>query len=518
MDDVMEHLAGPAEGPGPDQEVPGSPVVLRAEAVHKRYGGSVALCGAELQLRAGEVHALIGENGSGKSTLLGVISGQIRPDEGEVDVGAGAEMIPIIGRTSAVAIVTQELSLAPDLSVAENIMMGRHSTRSGPAVSWQGMRREARRTLQTLGVDLDVTMPAGRLRVDQQQLVEIARAIQQDAPVLILDEPTSSLSADAASSLLETIRTLRARGVAIVLVSHRLEELFAVADRFTVLRDGRTISTGARSDYDRDRLVKDMVGHTPEQYEPVESSGREGALALRVEALSVGTLIEDLTFDVQAGEALGIVGLSGSGQTEVLEALFGTRPDAAGFVGSGPSRSPVPATPREAIDRGIALVPNDRKHKGLFMELSPIDNISIAASSRGWRLRRIKRTAEADRSAEWSRRFSIKGLRRGQVSQLSGGNQQKVLLSKWLATNPSVLLLDEPTRGVDVGAKAEIHRIIHETRETGLALVIASSEIDELLLLCDRFLVLFRGRLVGTLTRDEANEARLTHMATEGRR
>jgi ABC-type sugar transport system ATPase subunit len=484
-------------------------VVLRCGGVHKRFHGSIALRGASLELRAGEVHALIGENGSGKSTLLNIISGQLRADDGTVEVLSR----PLVAQDSSVAIVTQELSLAPDLTVAENIMMGRQPTWSRIAVSWRHMRTEAAQTLRLLGVDIDVMLPVSRLSVDLQQMVEIARAIRQDRPVLILDEPTSSLTAVAADALFASISALRETGVAIVIVSHRLEELLAIADRFTVLRDGVTVSEGRRDEYDRATLIQHMMGHAPEEYRPSASTIHDGQIALRVRGLSVTDLVHGVGFEVRSGEAVGLVGLEGSGRSEVVEAIFGLRPDARGAIDD----SGLPRSPHAAIERGLALVPNDRKGKGLFPLLSPTDNISIAEATRGRRLRRIRRSAEAQRSKHWVERFSINGGTRRQVSELSGGNQQKVLLSKWLCLKPSVLLLDEPTRGVDVVAKSEIHRIIHEVRDGGMALVVSSAEIDELLLLCDRFVVLFRGRVVGILSRAEATEARLTHLATEGR-
>ena len=492
-----------------DQEAGLRPVVLRCTGVHKRFGGSVALRGASLELRAGEVHALIGENGSGKSTLLNIVSGQLRPDDGEVVVLSGDDRRTVVAQEPSVAIVTQELSLAPDLTVAENIMMGRLPVRSGVAVSWQRMRAEAADTLRRLGVDIDVTMPAGRLGVDRQQLVEIARAIRQDRPVLILDEPTSSLTAVAADALFESISALRAAGVAVVIVSHRLDELFAIADRFTVLRDGVTVSQGPRSEYDRAMVIEHMTGQAPEEYQPPPNTVHDGQIALRVRDLHVGNVVHGVGFEVRAGEAVGLVGLEGSGRTEVVEALFGLWPDARGTVDGGT----LPRSPRAAVQRGLALVPNDRKLKGLFPQLSPADNISIA-TTRGRGLRRIQRSAESRRARHWAERFSINGGSRRQVSELSGGNQQKVLLSRWLCLQPSVLLLDEPTRGVDVVAKTEIHRILHEVRAEGMALIVSSAEIDELLLLCDWFVVLFHGRVVGILPRAEATTARLAHLAT----
>ena len=495
--------SGPAAGLV-EIDRPRPAVVVRCRGVHKRFGGSIALRGADLELRAGEVHALIGENGSGKSTLLGIVSGQLRADDGTVEVHSPA------------AIVTQELSLAPDLSVAENIMMGRRPTRSRVAVSWARMRAEAARTLRLLGVDVDVTLPAGRLSVDLRQMVEIARAIRQERAVLILDEPTSSLTAVATEALFASIKVLRETGVAIVIVSHRLEELFAIADRFTVLRDGVTVSEGPREEHDRATVIEHMTGHTPEEYRPSASFIHNGQVALRVRGLRVADQVQGVEFDVRAGEAVGLVGLEGSGRSEVVEAIFGLRPEAQGTVDDG-ILTEVPRSPRAAVERGLALVPNDRKAKGLFPQLSPADNISIADAARGRRLGRIRRSAESRRARHWAERFSIAGGSRRHVSELSGGNQQKVLLSKWLCLEPSVLLLDEPTRGVDVVAKSEIHRIIHEARDGGMALVVSSAEIDELLLLCDRFVVLFRGSVVGVLSREEATEARLTHLATEGR-
>jgi ABC-type sugar transport system ATPase subunit len=493
-------------------------VVLRCLGAEKRFGGAVALRGASLELRAGEIHGLIGENGSGKSTLLNVISGQIRPDGGTVELAAAGGFRSLTGRDSSVAIVTQELSLAPDLTVAENIMMGRHSTRGRLGLSWRRLRVAAQETLDRLGVDVDVMTPASHLRVDQQQMVEIARAIQQDAPILILDEPTSSLSAEASRALFDSMSSLREQGVSIVFVSHRLEELFAMADRLTILRDGTTMSTGAIGDYDRASVIHHMTGHAPDAYEPAPGGLDDENVVLRVRGLSVGNLVDDVSFDLRSGEAIGLVGLSGSGQTEVLEALFGVRSADASGSAEDDSSNLLPRSPRQAMRRGLAFVPNDRKVKGLFMLLGPSDNINIAKSSHHFRLKRIGRSSEAALSAAWVERFSIAGGSRSvPVSALSDGNQQKVLLSKWLSLEPRVLMLDEPTRGVDVVAKSEIHRIVHQARDAGAAVLVSSSEIDELLMLCDRFVVLNRGRVVGTLHRDEATESRLTHMATEGR-
>ncbi len=492
-----------------------TPPLLVAEGLHKRYGGVHALRGARLAVRAGEVHALVGENGSGKSTMLRILSGQLQADAGSVTIGgrAAAFRNPADALRSGIATVTQETTLAPDLSVAENVLLGRRMVRRGPVIDWRATRRRALEALRRLGLDVDPSLPVRRLRPDQQQMVEIARALSIDARIVVLDEPTSSLTDDEVESLFSVVRKLRLEGVATIFVSHRLEEVFELADRVTVLRDGHTVGEAAMSELDGPSLIQLMVGRTLEETEPPQLQERGGEAALRVRGLSLQRGLAGVDLDVAPGEIVGLAGLVGAGRSELLETVFGLHRPVAGTV----EVSGAPASfrnPRQAIRHGVAFVPADRKIQGLVLEMSVRENLVMASTSRLARLRRP--TARRELPVV---RDSFAGMRirahspRVPVATLSGGNQQKVVLGKWLATRPRILMLDEPTRGVDVGAKSEIHRLLFEAAEGGVGILVSSSENPELLTLCDRILVMFRGRIAAELSRDEATEARIAHFA-----
>lgn len=505
------------ERPAPVSTGAGRPTLV-ADGITKHYGGVRALQGASISVRPGEVHGLIGENGSGKSTLLGVLSGQTRPDSGQIQVAgrvvAPGELRPL---RQHVAIVTQELSLAPDLTVAENILMARDKPRRWYGVDWRRLYTRAAEALDRLHLDIDPRTELGRLRIDQQQLVEIAKAVQLGHPVLILDEPTSSLTEDAVAVLATTMRRLRDSGVAIVFVSHKLDEFFDLADHVTVLRDGRTVASRPIAGYTRDSLVEDMLGYAVEQYSHADAAqvaATEPLLTVR--DLCVPGAVHHVDLDVHPGEVVGLVGLEGAGRSELLEALFGARSTATGSVAIGGRRS-VPSSPLKAMRRGLALVPADRKTDGLMLELSITANLNLAARAGGFRLRTVKARQEARIARESGDALRLqRGPNSRLAGALSGGNQQKVLLGKWLQTEPTVLLLDEPTRGVDVGAKREIHQLITRIRNDGIGVLCSSSDLEELLVVADRFLVMFRGRVVGQLSRAEATESRLSHLATGG--
>ncbi len=494
------------------------PGVLHAEGVTKHYGGVRALRGASLSLRAGEIHGLIGENGSGKSTLLGVLSGQTLPDGGTITLNGH----PLAhGDTKAlrsrVAIVTQELSLAPDLSVAENILMSHDKPRTWRGIDWPKVNERAGEALARLHLDIDPRTPLSRLRIDQQQLVEIAKAVQLGHPILILDEPTSSLTDDAVEALAQTMRRLRDTGTAIVFVSHRLDEFFALTDRVTVLRDGVTVSSRPITEYTRDSLVEDMLGYAVEKYQHAGAAlAHETTALMEVRGVSVPGAVHDVSFDVHPGEVVGLFGLEGAGRSELLGAIFGADFLATGSVLTKDAVG-LPSSPLAAMRRGLALVPSDRKNDGLMLDLTIEENLSMAARAGGWRLRRLRRRREAQAAVDTSASVRLQpGSSSRPVGSLSGGNQQKVLLGKWLQTQPQVLLLDEPTRGVDVGAKREIHGLVYDIRDRGVGIVVSSSDLEELLVLSDRFIVMFRGRVVGDLSRRDATEARLSHLATGG--
>jgi len=488
---------------------------LQATALHKRYGGVHALRGARIAVYPGEVHALVGENGSGKSTLLNILSGQIRADAGTVSLAGRptAFRSPTDALAGGIATVTQETTLAPDLSITENVFLGHRMVRRGPLIDWRATRRRALEALRRLGLDIDPSLPVRRLRPDQQQMVEIARALSIDARVLILDEPTSSLTDDEVASLFALVRSLRTEGVAIIFVSHRLKEVFELADRVTVLRDGRTVGEAMVAELDRPTLIQLMVGRALEEIEPPPAQERVGRPALRVRGLTLAGSVSAIDLDVEPGEIVGLAGLVGAGRSELLEMVFGLHRPSAGSVEVDGSPASF-RSPRQAIRGGVAFVPADRKVQGLVHEMSVRENLVMAATSPLARLRRPAARRELRVVRE-----SFEGMRiratssRVLVATLSGGNQQKIVLGKWLATAPRVLMLDEPTRGVDVGSKAEIYQLLFDAAESGLGILVSSSENPELLTLCDRILGMFRGRIAAELSRDEATEARIAHFA-----
>ena len=488
--------------------------VLRALGVQKRFGGVHALRGAHLEVHAGEVHVLVGENGSGKSTLLKILSGQLHPDAGEIILDG--RHTSFRGAADAlrqgIATVTQETTLAPDLSVAENVLLGRRMPRRGRLIDWRGTRARARAALERLDLDIDPSTPVRRLRPDQQQMVEIARALSIDARVLILDEPTSSLTDDEVESLFAIVRRLREQRVATIFVSHRLNEIFAVGDRLTVMRDGHTVGGGPVPEFDRPRLIHLMVGRALGEEQSPQHAEFDAAAVLRVRGLSVPGACDAVDLDVAPGEIVGLAGLVGAGRTELLEAIFGLRRCQGRIEVAG---SPVSyRSPRQAIRDGVALVPSDRKAQGLVLEMSVRENLMMASTAGLLRVRRPSTTRELAAVGSAIRDLHIRTHSPdASVATLSGGNQQKVVLGKWLATSPRLLMLDDPTRGVDVGAKAEIYRLLREAAGRGIGIVASSSEIPELLTLCDRIVVMFRGRVAASLTREEATEAVIAHFA-----
>lgn len=490
--------------------------VLRAEGIRKSYGGIRALTDAHIELRAGEVHGLIGENGSGKSTLLGILSGQNQGDGGRVWI-EGREQASPKDLRDTVAIVTQELSLAQDLSVGENILLGHAKPRTWRGINWPALHAQATEALGRLGLTLHSRTPVHRLRIDQQQLVEIARAVELQNSILILDEPTSSLTEDEVVALARIMEGLRERGTAIVFVTHRMDELLSMTDRITVLRDGRTVDSRPTAEYDRESLTEQMLGYKIEPMphaSAAELDSREELLTAR--GVCVPGQVFDADLTVHAGEVVGLYGLEGSGRGQLLHAIFGANSTATGSVTVG-GASELPRSPAEAIRRGLAFVPADRKNEGLMLGMTIAQNLAIAESCGGFRFRPISMKNERTRGHAMADSVGLQsGSQQRLVGSLSGGNQQKVLLGKWLLTEPQVLLLDEPTRGVDVGAKREIHSLIGEIRDAGKGIIFSSSDMDELLQLGDRFVILFRGRVVGQVLRADATEARLSNLATGG--
>ena len=480
--------------------------ILEIRGVAKRFDATQALEDVSLALHAGEIHALLGENGAGKSTLIKIITGVHQPDRGEMLL-AGR---PVTIRSAAeaqrlgVAAIYQEPLLFPDLNVAENIFIS-HQDR-GAVVDWRQMFHDAETILAELGVALDVRNPARGLTLAAQQSVEIAKAISLNVRVLIMDEPTASLSAHEVQELFKLVRDLKRQGVAILFVSHRMEEVFEIADKVTVFRDGRLISTRARLEATPQRAIADMVGREIDLTKARTTAARKD-LVLSVTDLGRQGVFEGVTFDLHRGEVLGFAGLIGAGRTDVGLALFGIEPATSGTILL--DGKPVTVrSPREGMNLGIAYVSEDRRQLGLFCRcrFSPISRLPVLRRYLNRlglvRTRLERRTADAFRTRLAIRAPSVDL----EVAKLSGGNQQKVMLSKWLNTNPSILILDEPTRGVDVGSKAEVHAIIGQLAAEGIGVIVISSDLPEVLVLSDRVLVMREGRQMAILDRAEANE------------
>ncbi|TFF25617.1 sugar ABC transporter ATP-binding protein [Jiella endophytica] len=480
--------------------------ILELKNISKAFGPVKVLTGVDFDLYAGEVHALMGENGAGKSTMIRIASGDHRADEGEIRLDGEPRRFagPREAQAEGIAVVHQELLLFPALSVAENVFLGHQPKTAGGFVDWARMRREARELLDRLDCpNLDVDQRVSKLSVADRQRVEIARALSRNARVLIMDEPTAALAEADVRRLLEVIRRLRADGVGIVYVSHRMNEIFEIADRVTVLRDGRSIGTSKVADVTEGSLVSMMVGRDIHQLFPKVDIPR-GETRLEVSGLSLAGVIEDISFDLHAGEILGIAGLVGSGRTELAQTIFGVTPATAGEirVDGAPRRI---ASVRDAIAAGIAYVPEDRGLHGLVRPQPLRENVSMAILDRLTRYAVVDTGREQRLASEAIERFSIRARdARQRVGQLSGGNQQKVVLAKWLATDPKVLILDEPTRGIDIGAKTEIHRLMGELARKGLAILMISSELPEVLGMSDRILVMREGRLSAIVDRKDA--------------
>ena len=493
--------------------------VLELRDVSKSFGPVVALRSGSLRVEAGSIHALVGENGAGKSTLVKVVAGVYHRDAGEfllggepVDFASTAE-----SKGAGIAVIYQEPTLFPDLSVTENIFMGRmpvkHNRRIGGQIDSASMHREAAALFQRLGVHLDPRRPALGLSIADQQIIEIAKAISLDARLLVMDEPTAALSGNEVSRLFAVARSLRDEGRALVFISHRFDEVFALCDTVTVMRDGSYISTDSITDTTESQIVAKMVGREVGELFP-KTPAEIGDVVLDVQGLETAGEFHDISFQVRAGEIVGLAGLVGAGRSEIARAIFGVDAYDAGSV-TVSGRAVPPQDPRAAIKAGVAFVPEDRRQQGLVLQGSIARNVSSVIRGSLTRAGLLTTAAENKAAAPWAARLAVKtNALDMKAATMSGGNQQKVVIAKWLATNPTLLIIDEPTRGIDIGTKAEVHRLLSELAGQGLAILMISSELPEVLAMADRVLVVCEGRITADIPRDEATPEKVMAAAT----
>ncbi|KAA9157435.1 sugar ABC transporter ATP-binding protein [Amycolatopsis acidicola] len=486
---------------------PGPVPLLEVRGVTKSFGAVAAVAGVSFPLHAGEAHALVGENGAGKSTIVKMLAGVHRPDSGTLLVD-GREVgfsSPADAKAAGIAVIYQEPTLFPDLSVEENIVMGRHPKGRAGMIDRQAMRAEAERLFARLGVRIDPARPARGLSIADQQIVEIAKALSADARVLVMDEPTAALSLVEVERLFSVARNLRDEGAAIMFISHRFEEITELCQRVTIMRDGKHVSTDALDDLTVDEMVRRMVGRELDALFPKQDV-EPGAVVLEVTGLAREGVFRDISFSVRAGEIVAFAGLVGSGRSEVVQAVFGVDERDAGEVRLL-GKKLRPGSPRAAMSAGMALVPEDRRQQGLVMDLSIERNVTLPRSGKLAKLGFLFGPGERREAVRWTERLRTKYRRLGDaVATLSGGNQQKVVLAKWLSMAPKVLIVDEPTRGIDVGTKAEVHRLMSSLAAEGVAVIMVSSELPEVLGMADRVLVMREGHIVAEIPRAGATE------------
>ena len=483
------------------------PPLISARGISKQFAGIEVLRDVDLDLRTGEIHALLGENGAGKSTFAKILAGVYRPSRGTLALNGAPVDIPnpIVAQRLGITLIHQEPISFPDLTVAENLVLGRTEGSPLGRVRWTEMTREARRLMDLLGVRIEVTNPMRGLSIADQQMVEIARALASDSRLIIMDEPTAPLTPKEVDTLFAIARRLRDEGRTIVFISHRLEEVRALCDRVTIFRDGSKVATeeiGRLTDGD---IIRLMIGRPLREYMHKHGS-TIGEVALKVEGLSKPGLFTDISFEVRKGEIVGLGGLVGAGRTDVARAIFGVAPAASGTVTVN-GRAVVISEPSQAIELGLAFVPEDRATAGIFRTLSVEENISAAVPGKIAPGGIIRRGLEKALAADSVRKLRIRlASLRQPIGELSGGNQQKSILARWLLTDPEVLILDEPTRGIDIGVKAEFYDMIGELAASGRAILLISSELPELLALCDRVLVMAEGRLTANIPRADATQ------------
>jgi rhamnose transport system ATP-binding protein len=480
----------------------------------KSFGAVRAVVDASIDLYSGEAHALVGENGAGKSTVVKILAGVYQPDAGELLISGRPVVLngPAAAVSAGIAVIYQEPTLFPDLTVAENIFMGRQPLRRGRRIDGQRMRAEAAALFGRLGVALDPGRICRGLSIADQQLVEIAKALSLNASIIVMDEPTAALSAAEVSRLFDVITALRAAGSAVLFISHRLEEIFAICQRVTVMRDGRQVLTRELAGVTAGDLVRAMVGRQLVQ-QSLGDHGPPGEQVLVVQRLTREGVFTDISFEVRAGEIVAFAGLVGSGRSEVARAIFGIDRYDAGTV-TVRGRRLRKASPTDAMAAGVGFVPEDRRQQGLVMDMSVQQNVALASLTRLTHAGIISSKAERKFASDWAARLRIRfGRLTDPVYQLSGGNQQKVVLAKWLGRHPRLLIVDEPTRGIDVATKAEVHQLLAQLAADGVAIMMISSELPEVLQVSDRILVMREGRLAAEFARADASEENIMSAA-----
>ena len=489
--------------------------LLELHGVTKSFGAVAALAGANLRLQAGSIHAVIGENGAGKSTLVKIIGGLYRRDAGEFLLGGESVDFHSTreAKAAGIAVIYQEPTLFPDLSVAENLFVGRQPYTRFGALDRAKMRRETRELTQRLGVPIDPDREARGLSIADQQVVEIAKSISVGAKVIIMDEPTAALSGIEVERLMGIARQLRDEGKGLIFISHRFNEVFALCDLITVMRDGSYVATNVTTDTTEDEIIRQMVGRSVDNLFPKQEA-TIGEPVLEVENLTSVGVFEDVSFTVRSGEIVCLAGLVGAGRSEIARAIFGVDPYDSGSVRMGGVRVPR-KNPAAAMRLGVGFVPEDRRKQGLAMTAGVQTNITLAIRQKLARFGFITGSLEEPTARAWAARLQVKTYALDSEAQmLSGGNQQKVVLGKWLATQPKLLIVDEPTRGIDVGTKAEVHRLLSELAGTGVALLMISSELPEVLGMADRVLVVREGRITAELPRATATPENVVYAAT----
>ncbi|MEY9625817.1 sugar ABC transporter ATP-binding protein [Sinorhizobium fredii] len=495
--------------------VPNAEYLLTAEGVRKEFPGVVALDDVEFKLKRGTVHALMGENGAGKSTLMKILAGIYHPDQGEVKLrGVDIQLkSPLDALENGIAMIHQELNLMPFMTVAENIWIRREPKNRFGFVDHGEMHRMTAKLFARLKINIDPEIEVRHLSVASRQMVEIAKAVSYESDVLIMDEPTSALTEREVAHLFEIIRDLRSQGIGIVYITHKMNELFEIADEFSVFRDGKYIGTHASSQVTRDDIIRMMVGREITQMFPKEEVPI-GDVVLSVKNLTLNGVFQDVSFDVRAGEILGVAGLVGSGRSNVAETLFGVTPASSGTIAID-GKELVIDNPNTAIRNRMAFLTEDRKDTGCLLILDILENMQVAVLQDRFVKRGFVSEKEITAACEeMSRKLRVKTPNlQERIENLSGGNQQKVLIGRWLLTNPHILILDEPTRGIDVGAKAEIHRLVTELARNGVAVIMISSEMPEVLGMSDRIMVMHEGRVTGFLDRAEATQIKVMELA-----